>query len=213
MKKKIIIGFSILIFISGCYTVLKHPEIENKDDAGNVYYGKVAFQDDCTKCHNSRYGEYTYDFDRYSDYYNEGYLLNNDYNYEPRNNWIGYYNIPWWYRPNVTITQGTGLPQTTGNRTTNSQPEIRTIGSTRNDVNISTPPPTRGVNNSSGTGTTEVKNDDTKTSDRGSTRTNTNTNANNSSNTNSSNRGEQNKQTDDTSKDNSKRNTGSTRGK
>lgn len=45
--------FIFPLFLSGCYTMVTHPVIENMDEEGNRYSVNVRFYDDCTNCHTS----------------------------------------------------------------------------------------------------------------------------------------------------------------
>lgn len=189
MKLKIILFVILIVAVSGCYTVLKHPAVPNEDLMGNVYHQNISANDDCYKCHTEDNKEMQ-DYNRYSDYYYE----TENYEQNIKNKWDSYYNVPWWFTPpsisvNRPIGGGAGGSvnnnQTGSNQTTSNSETSRTTGSTRTDVNISVPPPS--VNNNTGSGSSSGTNDDkTQTPNTG---RNTNTNSED------------------------KRNTGSTRGK
>lgn len=60
MNKISVISIFLLFAVSGCYTVLKHPEVEYTDKLGfsdstmlnqSVIYAKVNFSDNCLNCH------------------------------------------------------------------------------------------------------------------------------------------------------------------
>lgn len=105
-----VIIIAALSVLSGCYTVIEHPDVQGKDENGYAYNSKVYFYDDCGSCHtdmdHSRqltqsehlsmfkaHGNAAYDNGYYSDqsysdqYYSTQYY--GDYGY--------YYNTPWWY--------------------------------------------------------------------------------------------------------------------
>ncbi len=203
--KNILIALLLVVIISGCYTVLRHPEVPNEDEFGNVYHQNINTGDNCYSCHAQKNNQ-IYDYDRYMNYYsNSGY---ND-NYEIQNRWDSYYSVPWWFRPpTVTTGVGSSATETKTNRTTsNSGNNVRPSGSIRNDVKITAPTPTRGADRTTGTtsGTTETKKEssasgrsESRDNNSGAT-TNTNRDSNNTNKTNNS--------------DDSKRNSGSTRGK
>jgi hypothetical protein len=228
MKTKMLFLTFILTFFSGCYTVLQHPDIENVDENGTVLYGEISYNDDCSKCHESKYGDYTYDHDRYIDYYNQEYYLTNGNNYDSRNNWIGYYNVPWWYTPSVAqASQVLGSGKSSNdNTTTSSKTDVRTTGSNRSSVNISLPSVSR-TTTSSGSGSTTSNNDSnnsgrstsrtstTSTTSSGSSSgsTNRDSSGSNTTSTTSTNRGNQNTTQSGNSSNDNKRNSGSTRRK
>ncbi len=168
MKKKhfILITFTIVI-ISGCYTVLRHPEVPNQDEMGNVYHQNINPEDNCYSCHSQR-TDMVSDYDRYMNYYSD-YNTNN---YYPQNRWDSYYNVPWWFTP-PKVTVGAGSKpnnNNTVNRTTSNQDNnVRSTGTTRGDVKITAPAPTRGTTtntNSNSTNNSNDKKEDNKTTTR-----------------------------------------------
>ncbi len=194
----IILGVTV---ISGCYTVLQHPEVPNQDEMGNVYHQNINTTDNCYNCHSQKTDQIN-DYDKYMNYYtNSG--SENEYNIQ--NRWDSYYSVPWWFRP-PTVTVGTGSGSSldaSGNHTTSNQGNttVRPSGSVRSNVNISAPAPTRGAERSGETSTSADKKQDTQTA----TRSNNN-NANNTGNTSG-------KENNSNSSNDTKRNSGSTRGK
>ncbi len=81
----IVIGLAIAITGVGCYTIIRHPSMENAQyDA--VAYEHSANDRDCVRCH-SDYAKYPYGY--YEGYYPEFYW---DYP-----NWGDYYAYPWWW--------------------------------------------------------------------------------------------------------------------
>lgn len=116
-------GFGLL-FLIGCYTVLKHPEISYTDSAGETYVSYVSYRSDCFKCHSN--AEIAY------------------YNLIPahRSSPWAYYNTPWW------LWWSENYNDTVKSQTTNSINEnTREFGSRRstssNNNFFTPPPPTR----------------------------------------------------------------------
>ncbi|MBD3291008.1 hypothetical protein GF337_19530 [candidate division KSB1 bacterium] len=98
----------ISLYLTGCYTVLTHPEIDDDVIAEYEYIDdNVTHYDECTQCHVS--------FDRFRPYeMNYHSVLNNEYdNYD----WQFYYTFPWWeeeryYSLVNTDDEGNILPPT-----------------------------------------------------------------------------------------------------
>jgi hypothetical protein len=80
MIKIIVIFLSSLVFITGCFTIIKHPVIhdqENPDLSYNIY-----FSDDCSSCHSSA---------------PHNNIPNLDY-INSSSRWNYFYEFPWWQR-------------------------------------------------------------------------------------------------------------------
>jgi hypothetical protein len=202
MKTKIYLFIiSGVLAISGCYTVLRHPEVPNQDEMGNVYQQDINTNDNCYKCH-SQSADQTYDYDRYMNYCTHPQVSTEYSNYNsPR--WDSYYSVPWWFRPpTVTVEAGSKSQPEVNKTTSNTGNNVRPTGSVRGDVNISAPAATRSNDGTSNT--TSSSNSDKKQDNQTSTRSN-NSNNNNQSD---SSKGNSNSNTND-----DKRNSGSTRGK
>ena len=201
MKTKHFILFvSFVILISGCYTVLRHPEVPNQDEMGNVYHQNIDTRDNCYSCHSQR-NDQIYDYERYMNYYTD---YGNEHNYYPQSRWDSYYNVPWWFTPpKVTVGVGSTPKQETNvNKSTSNQDNnsVRTSGSSRgSDVKISAPAPTRGTTGNSNNTSSSNTNNNNNVNNSNTRSTNSNGNKTDSSNSNNNN--------------NDKRNTGSTRGK
>ncbi len=82
------LGFSLLF--AGCYTLLKHPRVQNEDSA--VFADShdaqgVLPSDDCMRCHDAA-----------RSYYNETLPYGTYYRGRSRS-WLYYYDTPWWSDP------------------------------------------------------------------------------------------------------------------
>ena len=114
-----------LIFFAGCYTIIRHPEVNYTGSAGETYTSYINYRSNCTSCHS--FSELAY-------YYE----LMPAHTPSP---WV-YYNTPWWFwwTDNLpTDTSGQILtPVATPER-------ARDFGSHRQSGNetFSPPPPTR----------------------------------------------------------------------
>jgi hypothetical protein len=99
------VGYFVLTLIfalsTGCYTVIKHPEVVDAENA--EFSHEIYFSDDCGSCHQEKINNFALD-NNYSPRLN--YIQNND-------RWHYYYQSPWWYR-DIFLP----LP-----RTNNSSPE------------------------------------------------------------------------------------------
>jgi hypothetical protein len=214
--KKLIYIFSLSFLMSGCYTLLKHPEVENKDDARNIYYSSVNFYDDCARCHNSSQDNYALDYYNYTETYNENHFTGDNYIENPRNRFKDYYNIPWWFSP-PTITSSSRIansPTKSRITTGGSVPDSRPTGATRSDVKLDGT--VTKSNRASDNPPTQVKRDDNSPQKEKSATRNNDSNTNNSQNNSDSNTTKSSERTtDDQKKDdqNKSRNSGSTRGK
>ncbi|MCA9730561.1 hypothetical protein KC799_00430 [candidate division KSB1 bacterium] len=91
MKKGHLSIAFLLIFLifSGCYTLLKHPTLQNDQHRTNTL-GEVEgieYRSDCIQCHVSS-----------SDYYNPTLSYGHYYN-NSSDRWLYYYDSPWWVQP------------------------------------------------------------------------------------------------------------------
>ncbi|KAA3620395.1 MAG: hypothetical protein DWQ05_00180 [Calditrichaeota bacterium] len=77
------------LFFSGCYTLLKHPTLNNdrqqRTDFDDIE--SVQFRSDCIECHSSS-----------ADYYNKT-LPYGHYYGNKSDRWLFYYDSPWWVQP------------------------------------------------------------------------------------------------------------------
>jgi len=84
VTKKLVILFSIFIAVmitgQGCYTIIKHPQVDYADRSP-AHYSR-----NCYSCHET-YTEYPYGHD---DAFSPGY-------WELYDNWGQYYAFPWWW--------------------------------------------------------------------------------------------------------------------
>ncbi len=87
MYRRILIVIVAFLIFTGCYTVIKHPEIANPQNPQHKY--QVYFADDCNSCHNIATEHLSYSTSPNVPRLN--YILNN-----PR--WNYFYEAPWWYR-------------------------------------------------------------------------------------------------------------------
>jgi len=142
MKLKLILFIVIILTISSCYTVLKHPEVPNKDLMGNIYHQNISSNENCYKCHTEDNQEIQ-DYNRYSNYYS-----GTEDQQEPTiNRWDSYYSVPWWFTPQRVTVSGSGGTMTGGSinnstQKTSASEGTRTVGSTRADVKLNIAPPT-----------------------------------------------------------------------
>lgn len=86
--RSIYLVFILFILSSGCYTVLKHPEIVS-DKSSPDYRQQVYYTDDCSSCHNKRSPDLRNWFA--SEYPQPDYINNHS-------RWNFYYHSPWWHR-------------------------------------------------------------------------------------------------------------------
>ncbi len=71
--------FIVLIF-AGCYTIVKHPEVNYEDSFGGVYTSHVSYRSNCSSCHSRAELDYFY-----------GLIPSHN-----ASAWV-YYNYPWWF--------------------------------------------------------------------------------------------------------------------
>lgn len=120
MKIVYLIALISGLTLTGCYTILEHPDINSKDENGFVYHDDVKFYDDCNSCHNSS-DQTIVDSElsessepsMYRTHRNErpvrsyhGDVYYSDSYYGDYDN---YYNTPWWYEVSQS---GSGKNQT-----------------------------------------------------------------------------------------------------
>lgn len=86
--RSIYLVFLLFILSSGCYTILKHPEIVS-DKSSPDYRQQVYYTDDCLSCHNKRSSALRNWFA--SEYSQPDYINN-------QSRWNFYYHSPWWHR-------------------------------------------------------------------------------------------------------------------
>lgn len=154
IRSKEYLGLVVLfaLGISGCYTVLKHPEVVMKDDSDTGYRAAIGYRDECSSCHTERYSDNTYDHDVAlfgNPSLGDDGTINGEQNRAITTHgrrW-NYYHYPWWYdyTRGGTIQSGGGSGKTSvDNQNDDSR---RSIGSQRgsspNTINI--PPPARSV--------------------------------------------------------------------
>ncbi|MCX6152301.1 MAG: hypothetical protein NTX22_17380 [Ignavibacteriales bacterium] len=168
MKAKflfVIIIITFLSLITGCYTILVHPSIENTDENGYTYENNVTFYDDCSSCHKDiaprnivtpeilkthpSYSNFSY-YDLNEDYYSDSYFGNYGY----------YYNYPWWLEV-APPAKYKKTEQYTGKSRDNSSER----GAARDrSPQINLPSPTTSGNSGSSSSTNQSK-ETTKSSD------------------------------------------------
>ena len=184
MKLKIILFIIVVLTISSCYTVLKHPEVPNEDIMGNVYHQNISSNDNCYKCHTED-DKQVQDYNRYSNYYSEAEdEVEQEQPYQQqqniKNRWDSYYDVPWWFNPpKATISGGSGggagVPIKNSNQTTSNSEGSRTTGSTRTEVNLNITPPTVSTN-SNNNSVDSTKNNATESNQPSTPRSSTNSN-------------------------------------
>lgn len=227
IRRKEYLGLVVLfaLGISGCYTVLKHPEVAMKDDSENGYRATIGYRDECSSCHTERYSDNTYDHDvalfgnlsRGDDG-----TINGEQNRAITTHgrrW-NYYHYPWWY----DYTRGGAVQSGGGSGKTSVDSQYddsrRNIGSQRgsspNTINI--PPPARSVPSAAGASTSSenTAGSSPQKDARGSVRQDSTSNSRDNSNTTDirSNDAQRDESSDDGKSDSGgKRTSGSTRGK
>lgn len=117
-----VVAIFMLFVLSGCYTVISHPDIATKDENGYSYHKQVNFYDDCQSCHTdmsdhkyvkkadaspvSTYHEQdsngyvsSDNEDSYTNdsYYDDYYESTPYYPTQYYGNYGYYYSRPWWY--------------------------------------------------------------------------------------------------------------------
>lgn len=94
--------------MSGCYTLLKHPTLQNDTRQRNNFdeVKPVQYRSDCIQCHTNS-----------ADYYNRT-LSYGKYYHDRSDRWLFYYDSPWWVRPFYYGGSGTmeGATQTVNPR-------------------------------------------------------------------------------------------------
>jgi hypothetical protein len=129
----------------GCYTIIKHPQIQSTQTAVDTdQYTHTSNDRDCMRCHQD-FGQYPYGY-YYSDYYPSYYW---DY---PR--WGSYYAYPWWW----DHFWYNGGSQQAGNTNADNRPDRRRQGlappySQGGNLNFPAPLPPPPMFTPGGTGT------------------------------------------------------------
>ncbi len=123
----IITAIFSLILMTGCYTLLKHPTLQNDSRQSNSFgeVEPVQYRSDCIQCHVSS-----------EDYYNST-LSYGHYYQQSSDRWLFYYDSPWWVQPfyygGSSATEGSGQtvnPRKFGRRgVTNTDAAAQTSGS------------------------------------------------------------------------------------
>lgn len=148
--------------LTGCYTVLEHPDVSSKDENGFVYNNDVAFYDDCGSCHSetdqaimsthpqmySTYRNQRADDINYHDgYYSQGSF--GDYGY--------YYDIPWWFEVSRSgsgsgdaVTKQNDNTRARNNSGRNETNEREVVRSRNDGGGLNYTSPTRSSNSGSG---------------------------------------------------------------
>ncbi len=84
----IAVGVAASIVSLGCYTIIKHPDMQSRQSYNDSEgYTHTAQDRDCMRCHQD-YSEYPYGY-YYSDYYPDYYWT--------YPSWGRYYAYPWWW--------------------------------------------------------------------------------------------------------------------
>ncbi len=117
MKKLLIFVF---ILLSGCYTIVRHPDVNFVSSSGEVYSSHVSYKSNCAECHSRSDMIYFYS-------------LVPTHSLSP---WV-YYNTPWW------LWWSSGSLDTVQAGGVASPERLREFGSHRatSDNNSFTPPP------------------------------------------------------------------------
>ncbi|MGE5352890.1 MAG: hypothetical protein ACM3P0_12460 [Acidobacteriota bacterium] len=201
MRLKIYIPVLItaaLSVLSGCYTVIEHPDVQAKDENGYTYNSKVYFYDDCASCHTDKEhqrqmvpSEHLSMFKAHDDtaydngYYQEDGYYSDQYYYPSQyyGDYGYYYNTPWWYTvtppEDVTKTRGSNDRQAIQyNGRTRNQEGGRSSDTRNSDNNTRTPSVSSnsggsysgGSSSSSSTSSTNVQSGNNTNQNRGETR-------------------------------------------
>ncbi|MGE5399937.1 MAG: hypothetical protein ACM3S2_06020 [Ignavibacteriales bacterium] len=110
-KRTVISLFIVTVFslLTGCYTVIEHPDLVNKDENGYTYSSKVYFYDDCASCHTEKEMSSFTKQERLAmekahapEDNNGSYYFGDQYYYQTEyyGDYGYYYNYPWWYTVN-----------------------------------------------------------------------------------------------------------------
>lgn len=163
---------SVLLLFAGCYTVLVHPEIENKDENGYTYYDDVKFYDDCSSCHKDitpNHFESPEILKSHPSYSNFGYYDFNDYYYNDSyyGNFGYYYNAPWWLEVAPQVKYKRNEEQYTGGARDNSSERSETTRDQRRDLSVPSPTVSSGSSSSS-SGSSDSSTSSTSTETRSS---------------------------------------------
>ena len=110
----------VLLIFAGCYTIIKHPEVNYEDSSGGVYTSHVSYRSNCSGCHSRADLDYFYDLMPSQD----------------ASAWV-YYNYPWWF-------SWVNMEADTGSSTGSVFERVREFGTHRTPSNESfSPPPSR----------------------------------------------------------------------
>lgn len=146
--------FFVFLFLSGCYTVIKHPVVVDRNNP--QFKHQVYFSDDCQSCHGP-------DADRFALGDNK-YLPRIDYiNNNAR--WSYFYSSPWWMRE-MFLTPPPSAPQGKSSSLSSSSARNRFPGASSGSSTISSGSTTRiaGGGNSGSTVTRSKTGTKTETS-------------------------------------------------
>jgi hypothetical protein len=189
MKTNLIISVVVIFLLSlvtGCYTILFHPDVETTDENGYTYNNDVKFYDDCSSCHKDvphSYVESPQILKAHPLYSNFGYFDYNNYYYNDSyyGNYGYYYNYPWW----LDITPPTNnnkSEQYTGGARNNSSERGEAARERPRNIDLPSPTVSPGNTGTTGTGTSTSTSSGTSTETR-STNSNSNASGRNSSST------------------------------
>ena len=88
MHRALLLTVSIVLLLSGCYTLLKHPRIADESTAARFAHdAEITPNDDCIRCHQEPQTYYNATLP-YSSYYRSS-----------SSAWLYYYDTPWWVEP------------------------------------------------------------------------------------------------------------------
>lgn len=89
-NKKLIFLICNLLMLSGCYTIMRHSQVERE----SYLSSEISHRDICSSCHTG-FGSFTME---------DPYALQEPYNSPRLKKWNDYYHYPWWadsfYYPN-----------------------------------------------------------------------------------------------------------------
>ncbi|MFZ0390637.1 MAG: hypothetical protein WAN36_09260 [Calditrichia bacterium] len=164
MRRTLIIFISLLFLSTGCYTIIKHPEIV--DNEVPEFSHDVFVTDDCSSCHSTGAAGYYVDAPR---------AYAPRLNYIHRNaRWSDFYETPWWQRQMFSgYSSGNAGSSSSGNAlpTTSARPRYPGANS-----GSATPPASRVVGGGGGGSSTRVTGSSGTQSGNENNRQNENTN-------------------------------------
>ncbi len=129
MQKFFVYLMGLVIVLSGCYTVIKHPKVKKTQDS--KFSHEVYFTDNCVSCHGNTVAELHPA--------SKPYLPRLDYIRE-NNRWNYFYQYPWWYRSMFSQYSGAANAGDQGDDflpTTSSRPRFPGSGNSGNRQNNS----------------------------------------------------------------------------